>query len=89
MKITWDEAKRDGNKAKHGLDLADAERFDWLDALTAPTRLSARGSRRFKATGLLDGTLVTIVFAPLGSEALAVISLRPASRKERKLYEES
>jgi uncharacterized DUF497 family protein len=30
-----------------------------------------------------------LVFAPLGSEAIAVISLRRASRAERKLYEES
>jgi hypothetical protein len=30
---------------------------------------------------------VTLVFSPLGTEAVSVISLRPASRSERKLYE--
>ena len=40
---------------------------------------------RFKAIGWLDGAPTTVIFAPLGTEALAVISMRRASRKERTL----
>ena len=32
MKILWDEPKRRANIATHGLDLADAESFDWETA---------------------------------------------------------
>jgi hypothetical protein len=44
------------------------------------------GRARFAAIGLLDGDLVTLVFAPLGTEAVSAISLRKASRKERNRY---
>lgn len=36
MKIVWDEPKRKTNLATHGLDLADAESFDWETALVVP-----------------------------------------------------
>jgi uncharacterized DUF497 family protein len=39
---------------------------------------------RFVAVGEYDaGITVTVVFRPLGAEAVSVISMRPASRKER------
>jgi uncharacterized DUF497 family protein len=37
----------------------------------------------------LGDDLVTLVFSPLGAEAISVISLRPASKAERKLYGET
>ncbi len=41
---------------------------------------------RFLAIGELEGTaVVAVVFRPLGSEALSVISMRRANRKERNL----
>ena len=36
MKIVWDEPKRQVNLATHGLDLADAEWFDWETAIVVP-----------------------------------------------------
>jgi uncharacterized DUF497 family protein len=90
MKIVWDEPKRQGNIRDHGLDFADAEeRFEWDDAIIRETYPSRHGGRRLKAIGFLDGNLVALVFAPLGSEALSFISLRPASRKERNAYDQS
>jgi uncharacterized DUF497 family protein len=38
------------------------------------------------AIGEFDGQIISVVFKPLGSEALSVISMRIASRKERKAY---
>ena len=79
MILVWDEPKRLANLAKHGLDFADVERqFDWTSALVVTTR---RG--RFKAVGNLSSLAVTLVFATLGAEALAFISLRRASKRER------
>jgi uncharacterized DUF497 family protein len=86
MKIVWDEPKRQANLVTHGLDLADAESFDWETALVAPGHADKSGRPRFRAIGRLGNDLVTLVFSPLGAEAISVISLRPASRAERKLY---
>ncbi|WP_082552317.1 BrnT family toxin [Methylobacterium sp. Leaf456] len=89
--MVWDEPKREKNRqpppAGHGLDFADArDRFIWETAVIAPSHPSRHGGGRFKAVGLLDGRLVTLVFSPLGTEAVSAISLRIASNRERKAY---
>jgi uncharacterized DUF497 family protein len=89
MKIVWDEPKRQANIATHGLDLADAESFDWETAIVVPGHKAKRGRPRFRAIGVLGDELVTLVFSPLGAEAISVISLRPASRAERKLHDKT
>ena len=48
------------------------------DALITPSK-----GRRYVAVNIVAGDLVTVVFARLGSEGISVISMRPASRKER------
>lgn len=79
MRIVWDEPKRLTNLAKHGLDFADLSLDFFQGAYVEP----AQGGR-FKAVGEIDGRLVVaVVFKLLGSEALSVISLRRANRKER------
>lgn len=79
MKIVWDETKRQSNIAKHGLDFA-ALTVEFFEVSTVfPSRAG-----RAVAVGWLNGDLiVAVVFKPLGAEALSVISMRPASRKER------
>ncbi len=81
MLITWDEPKREKNLAKHGMDFADLT-IEFFDAsVVVPAK-----EGRFQAVGELNGEIViAVVFRPLGSEALSVISMRPASRKERSL----
>jgi uncharacterized DUF497 family protein len=86
MKIVWDEPKRQANIVTHGLDLADAESFDWETAIVIPGHAGKDGRLRFRAIGWLGDELVTLVFSPLGAEAISVISLRPASRAERTLH---
>jgi uncharacterized DUF497 family protein len=88
VKIIWDEPKRQANIAIHGLDLADAKFFDWESAIVIAARQSVSGRARFRAIGRLRSDLVALVFSPLGSEAVALISLRRASRRERRLYEQ-
>ncbi|MBN9525740.1 MAG: BrnT family toxin [Alphaproteobacteria bacterium] len=87
--ITWDEPKRLANLARHGIDLAHAERFGWEDALIAPTHQGNSDRPRFKAIGLLGDRVIVVVFSPLGTEAISVISMRPANRKEREGYDQS
>jgi hypothetical protein len=84
MKIVWDETKRLSNIEVHGLDFADATEFDWLSAIVLPSH-----ANRYRAIGLLSEKLVVaLIFKPLGTEAISIISLRPASKSERKMYGE-
>ncbi len=81
--ITYDEHKRLTNLAKHGLDFADLGYEFFATAIVVSSR-----DDRFLAIGEFQGQIViTVVFKPLGSEALSVISMRPASQKERDLYD--
>ncbi|GJD94804.1 BrnT family toxin [Methylobacterium iners] len=87
--IVWDEAKRIANLAKHGLDFAVFEdSFDFETSVNRPARPSRTGRLRTKLIGMLEGRLVVAaIVSPLGTEALAIISLRRASASERMLYE--
>lgn len=78
--IVWDEPKRQTNLARHGLDFADLDEWFFLNAVTLP----ANGNRHMAIGRLKDGT-IAVVFAVLGTEGVTVISMRPASRKERSL----
>ena len=69
-----DEPKRATNLKRHGLDFA-------AGFTTYPGKQG-----RHMAIGELDGRIIAVVFKPLGIEALSVISMRPASRKERKAH---
>ena len=81
MIVVWDEIKRTANLAKHRMDFVDLdpEFFD-----RAVIRLSNEG--RSLAIGIFKGdVIIVVVYRPLGAEAVSVISMRRASRKERKL----
>ena len=81
MKVVWDEPKRRRNMAKHGLDFASLT-TEFFEAST----IYPGKAGRLIAVGQMNGrTVVAVVFRPLGSEAISVISMRPASQKERRL----
>lgn len=84
--FTWDEPKRLANIDRHKLDFADAEAGDWKHALVRETHAGRRGEPRFKAIVRVRDKLIIVVFSPLGTEALSVISMRPANAKEKRLY---
>lgn len=81
MKIVWDEPKRLANIAKHRLDFAALTEDFFASALVRPTRFN-----RYIAIGVDQNGVISVVFAVLGLEGISVISMRPASKKERKLY---
>lgn len=87
MKIIWDERKRLTNIEKHGLDFALLEDFEWPQAHVVAANAAPDQRSRWMATGTANGMLVSFIFSFLGSEAIAIISLRPASSAERKDYE--
>lgn len=84
MRIVWDEPKRLKTLAERGLDFADLTIEFFARSVVAGAK-----DDRFKGVGILDGKPVTVIFRPLGSEAIAVISMRYASKAERKAYEKA
>lgn len=77
MKVVWDEPKRLANIDKHGLDFAGLSFEFFLNADIAPTKRN-----RFKAIGKRADATIVVIFARLGSEAVSVISMRPAGKNE-------
>lgn len=84
MKFVWDELKRETNLRKHRMDFAEAGSVDWNSAVIQPSY----GGRFLAVVPYGDG-LIAIAFARLGTEAFSIISMRPASRRERRLYGET
>lgn len=82
MKIVWDEPKRLGNLAKHGLDFASLDEGFFAEAAIFPAKQA-----RWIAIGRLADGSIAVVFATLGTEAISIISMRPANRTERRLIE--
>jgi uncharacterized protein len=88
VRIVWDEVKRQTNLQKRGLDFADLEDgFEWGNMLLVPAHPGLDGRPRVMAVAMMDGKLMTIVFAPLGSEAISIVTMRRASQSERRNYD--
>lgn len=82
MQIAWDEPKRAANIPNHDLDFADLDESFFERSVVVPGK-----GRRLIAIGRLANGVVVVVFITLGTEGVSVISMRPASRKERKLLD--
>ena len=82
MKIIWDEPKRIANLDKHGMDFADLNEKFFDTALVLNTY-----GRRYRAIGVNIRGVISVIFAVYGAEAVSIISMRPASKRERELYE--
>lgn len=85
MNFEWDEAKREGNFSKHGLDfIRAAELFDGRAMLTMD---SPRGEEmRFRSTCAWEGVHLTVI-RHLRDEARRIISLRRARDGEKPAYQ--
>ena len=81
----WDEGKRRSNLYKHGVDFAAIEYFEWETALVG--RSDRHGEVRFVAVGYIEDRLHQVVFTERG-EVTRMISLRRASLKERRSYDQ-
>ena len=86
--LRWDDAKRQANLDKHGLDFADAPMV-----LESPYRLdveSVRGGEpRIQSFAyVFDVLAVLTVVHTTRDNALRIVSFRPASEEERSAYHE-
>jgi len=86
MEIEYDPQKNQANIAKHGVDFAAAEDFDWDTAtITNDERLDYK-EIRYIAQGYIDSRLHILVFTLRGVR-VRIISLRKSNARERKAYE--
>jgi len=81
----FDPDKDAANIGKHGVSLADAERFDWESALILEDTRKPYAERRFRAIGLIGERLYVMIFCMRGA-AVRVISLRKANPREVKSH---
>lgn len=80
MRIIWDETKRLANLAKHGMDFADLT----IEFFEAAVIVRVAEGRR-AAVGTFGNGAIFVVHMRYGEEAISVISMRAASKKERTL----
>jgi uncharacterized protein len=85
VKIVWDEPKRLANLDKHGLDFADLNETFFDNAVVLPSHNKAN---RWVAVGVTSAASSSWCSRGLATRGVSIISMRPASRNERKLYEE-
>ena len=81
----WDENKREINLVKHKIDFIDA--VDIFNSEYIETRLVRNEEVRFCVTGKINNVVCSLVYTLRGNKK-RIISVRPASKKERKDYEE-
>ena len=85
MNYEFDPPKDQSNLNKHGLSLADAEGFEWDTAVVREDTRKPYAEPRFEATGYIGNRLHVMVFC-LRTDAVRVISLRKANKREEKSY---
>jgi len=87
IEIDFDPAKNEANIAKHGIDMASAQAFDFETALLRIDTRQRYDEIRYVATGYLGERLHVLVFTRRGRK-VRVIGLRKANRREAKQYRE-
>ncbi|QJE74018.1 BrnT family toxin [Aerophototrophica crusticola] len=86
MAYEWDEAKRQANLAKHGVDFALAADLEWNTALTVPDTRFGYGEERNTTFGFIRDRLYALVWTPRADGVVRIISLRKANRREVRIY---
>lgn len=88
MEYEWDENKRQSNLEKHGLDFVIAYKiYESLDKLTIPSHYASE-QRWIDIAPMGEELLVLTLVYTYRKERIRVISLRKASKQERRLYDD-
>lgn len=85
MKFEWDEAKRQTNIRKHGIDFADLEFLFDGETVTVPDDRFDYGEDRFITLGILNGIILVVVHTE-SDKVIRFISARKATKNEEKNY---
>lgn len=89
MRFEWDDQKAVENLAKHGVSFGEAtEVFYDPNALEGKDAEHSTNEVRFFIIGYSTSRLLFAVFAERHGNVIRIISARPPTPEERKLYEE-
>ena len=83
--FTWDEKKPKLNLAKRGIDFRDAEAIFDGPMVTVEDTREDYGEPRYVALGLLEGIVVSLVYAER-NDRIRVISIRKALKHEARFF---
>jgi len=86
MEFEWDERKNSRNKNKHGIDFETAMKL-WNDKNRIEIQTPFPIENRNILIGKIDKKLWSAIFT-LRSNAIRIISVRRARKKEAKFYEQ-
>jgi uncharacterized protein len=89
MKIEWDEAKNASNIEKHGVSFTMAALIFDGPVLTFEDDRRDYGEQRLNSIGSASGVVILTVTHTDRQGVTRIISARPASRRERKRYDEA
>lgn len=90
LRFEWDAAKAESNLRKHGVAFEEAATvFADPLALTIDDPDHSREEDRFITLGVSGGNRLLVVVHTDREDRIRIISARPATRRERRSYEEA
>jgi uncharacterized protein len=90
LRFEWDAAKARLNLSKHSVSFEEASTaFGDRRAITIPDPLHSLAEERFVTIGVSETGKIPVVVATERGDSLRLISARPASKREKKQYEEA
>ena len=87
MRFEWDEKKRNINLNKHGIDFYEAYEIFNNPLLIKPDSRFDYSEERYIGLGITHKCIITIAFTEPQEDTIRIISLRKATKAERKIYE--
>lgn len=88
MRFEWDESKRIKNIRKHGIDFEEAPEIFNNPMLRKTDKRFSYGEERYISLGLTQKCVVLTVFTEPTEDIIRIISMRKATKRERKIYEQ-
>lgn len=89
MRFEWDDQKAFDNVAKHGVTFGEAtDVFYDLNAVEGEDAEHSYDESRFFIIGYSTNRILFVVFAERLGNVIRIISARPPTPSERKIYEE-
>ena len=89
VRFEWDEAKRNANLAKHGIDFWDVQEMFRGLMLVGTDERKDYGETRQVGFGFIRGRLMVVAFTERKPGAIRIISARKANTREEKHYQEA
>jgi hypothetical protein len=88
VRFAWDREKEKANIDKHGISFDDAAELfsSGIDYLEIYDEDHSQHEDRFIAIGPVGGRILVVVYAEWPEDTIRVISARPATRREIRLY---